>query len=241
MTVKHPIILVLIALTTLCISPVQAREQKFPSWMDDAKLNAERISNTAFGTFNTPIDPETGQIAIDRSQKHKFFKKPKLPDFKKFREKALKAKFENKASGTQSINSKIDFSLKNLSSLKKSESQLDEQIRRAASDIFKQTLNLQKHNLSNKIKALEEIKSLLNTAKVDDPSDLKSSEMRQRISQLSSFIFNLQKVDSKKLTSPTAITKQKVNTISGNIPTRFYRPKPFRSFYKEAKEKKKNE
>lgn len=238
-TVKEIVLFLLI----LCFFPITiaAAGQKFPSWMDEAKFQTGHMDSSKSEGFYEPIDPETGKPTSTNPRNNKLFNKPKLPDFKKFREKAMKAKIEKKATGTMNLDSNIDLSITNLSGLKASEGQLDEQIRRAASDVFKNTLMIQKQNLTNKIKALEEIKSLLSGEKVDDPSDVKSAEVKNRIGQLSSYIFNLQKSPSNSLIAPKPLSTEKKAATPSSIPRRFYRPKPFKSFYKEAKEEQNND
>lgn len=228
-----------ILLTFLLTTCVYAKEPTFPKWMDEVNFNTNNNNKINFNEPSSPIDPETGKPSPIKSNENRFFRKPRLPDFKKLRQKALKAKMEKNSSGTTQINPRINLSIKNLSNLKKSEQSLDEQLRRAASDILKRTLISQKNKLSNKIKALEEIKSILARQNAKSISEIKSPRIMNRINQLSSFIFNIMKPHKKTLEVPKPITIETNQGFSHSIPKRFYRPKPFKSFYLESKEKEK--
>jgi len=207
--------------------------------MDEVNFESSSDNRIEFNEPSNPIDPKTGKSSSIKRDKNKFFSKPKLPDFTKLRQKALKAKIEKNSSGTIDLNHNINFSIKNLSNLKISEQSLDEQIRRAASDILKNTLLTQKHNLTNKIKALEEIKDLLAKQNAKDVNEVKSPQVTDRINQLSSFIFNVMKPQKNTLEVPKPISIETNEGFSHSIPKRFYKPKPFKSFYQESKEKEK--
>ncbi len=103
-----------------------AQTSKFPAWMDEVDFSAPAQSDKAgFNSPQGPVDPSTGQATSIESSKSSVFNKPKLPDFSKLREKAIKSELEKKASDSNQLEQSYSVSLKNLEQLQTSKQKLD--------------------------------------------------------------------------------------------------------------------
>lgn len=103
-----------------------AQTSKFPAWMDEVDFSAPAPGEKAgFNSPQGPVDPSTGQATTIESSKSSVFNKPKLPDFSKLREKAIKSELEKKASDSNQLEQSYSVSLKNLEQLQTSKQKLD--------------------------------------------------------------------------------------------------------------------
>lgn len=103
-----------------------AQTSKFPAWMDEVDFSEPAQSGrTGFNSPQGPVDPTTGQATTIESSKSSVFNKPKLPDFSKLREKAIKSELEKKANDSNQLEQSYSVSLKNMEHLEASRKKLD--------------------------------------------------------------------------------------------------------------------
>lgn len=232
-------------------SNVILAQQKFPAWMDEVDTKPANIQG--FNEPSSPIDPTTGQPAEERVRRKGF--KPDLPDFKKMREKAIKAEMEKKNNDANSLEKSYSISVQNLEQLNSSKARLEQLL--AANPGSNERLQLLDglKDIENKIKLSEELLALINC-------DNASGTPKQAIASLTANQFDRAMALQKQLFSNKPMTAGKIarpNPPSGleDIDTvkknsaendaeiearaaqkrhRPYRPGRIKSFYLESKE-----
>lgn len=198
----------------------------FPAWMDEVDFSRSAAETSPpIG----PTDPETGRVAeFERSSKQNY--RPKLPDFSKLREKAIKATIERKASDSLSLQNTISFSEQNREKLQQSRDQLIQLLQTITDPIEKHKLTEEKNLIEQKLDAAARLLELINNEK---------GNISENISQLSESDFNQAlKLQQLIFARPASMSKEKPKEKSAKPPQRnFHKPGKFKSFYLEEKEK----
>lgn len=206
----------------------------FPAWMDEVEFKSSSSSQFQLNAPMAPIDPETGAAApLESSKTSQKFKKPKLPDFSKLREKAIKSTTEKKASDTLSLQHTIEFSEKNRDRLVKNRDDLQDLLKTITDPGEKERLSEEKDLLDKKINAAARLLQLINSGKgnlAGQLSQLSESDFNQAM-QLQQMIFG--RPSQQKFARPTTKPQKKQE------PSRqFYKPTSrFKSFFLESKQK----
>jgi uncharacterized phage infection (PIP) family protein YhgE len=211
-----------------------AYAEDFPAWMDEVEFKSSSSSEFQLNGPMAPIDPETGSAAtIESSKTSQKFNKPKLPDFSKLREKAIKSTTEKRASDTLSLQHSIEFSAKNRDRLVKNRDDLQNLLKTITDPVEKERLSEEKELLDKKINAAAQLLQLINSEKgnlAGQLSQLSESDFNQAM-QLQQLIFG--RPSQQKFVPP------KARTIKKQEPARqFYKPTSrFKSFFIESKQK----
>ncbi len=210
--------------------PWPARAGDFPAWMDEVEFKPVQKE---LAQPQAPLDPETGQAAGLESGRGRF--RPKLPDFSKLREKAIKATSEKKASDTANLSNTIGFSEENRQKLEKSRTDLEELLKTITDPGEKERLTSEKVALDRRIEAASQLLQLIGNHKSDVASAISqlSEEDFAKALELQKLIFG--RPSDQKKTGEARSAK--------NDPSRqFYRPtSKFKSFYTESKKKAEEE
>ncbi|HNW09953.1 MAG TPA: hypothetical protein PKI71_01180, partial [Candidatus Rifleibacterium sp.] len=152
--------LYLTAFLLLSAGQIFADPQKFPSWMEEVELRKPAAQNS-FNEPTAPIDPATGQPSTNSKGPGAAFGKPKLPDFSKLREKAIKAEFEKRAAAEGELENSYSASVKNIDQLKSEKSRLETLLAAGPGDNERQQLLAGIGGLAQKIALSEELIKLL--------------------------------------------------------------------------------
>jgi len=229
-------------------------QQKFPAWMDEVESGSK--AKQGFNEPSMPIDPTTGQPAEERVRRKGF--KPELPDFKKMREKAIKAEMEKKNSDGDTLDKSYNVSVSNLEQLNKNKAMLEELLANNPEPNQRLQVLDGLKDIENKIKLSLELLALIK-------GDNASSTPRQAIASLTASQFDramaLQKqlfsskpMTAGKITGPTppagwtgsdtaklneAENDDDVEAKAARLRNRPYRPGRIKSFYLESKEAQK--
>lgn len=198
----------------------------FPAWMDEVEFKS---GQKELATPQAPLDPETGQAANFESRKGSY--RPKLPDFSKLREKAIKATSEKKASDTASLSNTISFSEENRQKLEKSRTDLEDLLKTITDPGEKERLTSEKMALDRRIEAASQLLQLIGNQKND---------IAAAVSQLSEEDF-AKALELQKLIFGRPSEQKKpagARPVKTDPARQFYRPtSKFKSFYTESKEK----
>lgn len=235
-----------VALAIVCLflflCPLSGQQNKFPDWMDEVEFKSNAKTSQEF-QFNGPIDPETGRESTLGGSSKGIFKKPKLPDFSKLREKALKAKLAQREADAPMFKDTISFSEKNQPKLQESSDQLRDLLKTITDPIEKKKVANEKDQLDNKLGAMAKLYQLIG----NNPANLKNSlanltdaDYKQAL-DLKKMIFG--KPSDFKETSPAKHDsgEKKIKPLKSSKKERFYRPKKLKSFYQESRDKKLSE
>lgn len=229
---KHKTFLTLASLFFVAGNMVVAED--FPAWMDEVEFKSSSSSQFQLNDPVAPVDPETGAAApLESSKTSQRFKKPKLPDFSKLREKAIKSTTEKKASDTLSLQHTIEFSEKNRDRLVKNRDDLQSLLKTITDPVEKERLSEEKALLDKKINAAAQLLQLINSGKgslAGQLSQLSESDFNQAM-QLQQLIFG--RPSQQKFVPPNNVKAKKQE------PSRqFYKPTSrFKSFFIESKQK----
>ncbi len=229
---KHKTILTLAGLFFVAGNMVAAED--FPAWMDEVEFKSSSSSQFQLNDPMAPVDPETGAAApLESSKTSQRFKKPKLPDFSKLREKAIKSTTEKKASDTLSLQHTIEFSEKNRDRLVKNRDDLQSLLKTITDPVEKESLSEEKELLDKKINAAAQLLELINSGKgnlAGQLSQLSESDFNQAM-QLQQMIFGRP--------SQQKFVPQNNGKAKKQEPSRqFYKPTSrFKSFFIESKQK----
>lgn len=250
-------------LTTIC--PIHAEQDSeivpdlpnsnFPDWM-----NEETDPKPAAQGLNPPIDPEStapaephspsdpdpdSQIrppsAPESSGRFQFkWKKPVMPDFSRFREKAKKIAYDKKP-GSASSSEELSFESFNDEWAQNRLQEIDKILPSISDRAARIALERERETLSRKIAAAEELNSIIasvsdGTASSADISAIDSAKQR-RINDLRRILFEK---PAESLITPTDSTPVRGNaTGTYGIPERFYRPARRKSLFEESREERK--
>ncbi len=227
-----------------------AEPQKFPSWMDEVELR-KPAANAGFNEPAAPVDPATGQPSTSSKGPGSAFGKPKLPDFSKMREKAIKAEFEKRAAAEGELENSYSASVKNIDQLKNEKGRLETLLSAGPGDNERQQLLAGIGGLAQKIALSEELIKLLSQggeANAKVPVASLSSAQFDRAIEIKKLLFP----DSHKATpvsvpvpakaatnaepEPQAVDHDREPTEEELIRARQYKPGRIKSFYKEMKQ-----
>ncbi len=222
-------------------------QQKFPDWMDEVKFDS--TSRQGFNEPTMPIDPSTGKAA-EQSAARKGIR-PELPDFSKMREKAIKMEMERKKKDADSLEESYSLSLQNLDQLKAGKGRLESLL--AANPGENERLQLLEglKDIEDKIRASEELLSLIGNASATPGQAIASLTADQfaRAVKLQKQLFSEKspKSDSKPPQPPnraaeltkTEETDEEIEARAAKLRHRPYRPGRIKSFYRESKEAQK--
>jgi len=242
--------LYLTAFLLLSAGQIFADPQKFPSWMEEVELRKPAAQNS-FNEPTAPVDPATGQPSTSSKGPGAAFGKPKLPDFSKLREKAIKAEFEKRAAAEGELENSYSASVKNIDQLKSEKSRLETLLAAGPGDNERQQLLAGIGGLAQKIALSEELIKLLSqsgdpNAKI--PVASLSSAQFDRAIEIKKLLFpGSHKAAPLPFKAPTKATKavesepQAVDhdrepTEEELIKARQYKPGRIKSFYKEMKQ-----
>jgi len=208
-------------------------------------------AQNSFNEPTAPIDPATGQPSTNSKGPGAAFGKPKLPDFSKLREKAIKAEFEKRAAAEGELENSYSASVKNIDQLKSEKSRLETLLAAGPGDNERQQLLAGIGGLAQKIALSEELIKLLSqsgdpNAKI--PVASLSSAQFDRAIEIKKLLFpGSHKAAPLPFKAPTKATKavesepQAVDhdrepTEEELIKARQYKPGRIKSFYKEMKQ-----
>jgi len=242
--------LYLTAFLLLSAGQIFADPQKFPSWMEEVELRKPAAQNS-FNEPTAPIDPATGQPSTNSKGPGAAFGKPKLPDFSKLREKAIKAEFEKRAAAEGELENSYSASVKNIDQLKSEKSRLETLLAAGPGDNERQQLLAGIGGLAQKIALSEELIKLLSqsgdpNAKI--PVASLSSAQFDRAIEIKKLLFpGSHKAAPLPFKAPTKATKaveSEPQAVDHNrepteeelIKARQYKPGRIKSFYKEMKQ-----
>ena len=223
------------------ILSAETDKNPFPEWMENVgfKRETKHISFEEANGPKAPIDPETGRPSTITKTSSNFFRKPKLPDFTEMRKKAMKASIETNASSTNSLDEKINISVVNLERYKRSAAKFKKQLETAIDPRFIKRLESELERSERKIAIIEELQKLISSntssgtielSKLSPQDQRKAKILQSQLISLNSPKLQPGKFDSKPTTENKKVKKKKVK-----IPSRFYRPGGYKSFYKESK------
>ncbi len=243
--------LYLTAFLLLSAGQILADPPKFPSWMEEVELRKPAAQN-GFNEPAAPVDPATGQPSTSSKGPGSAFGKPKLPDFSKLREKAIKAEFEKRAAAEGELENSYSASVKNIDQLKTEKSRLETLLAAGPGDNERQQLLAGIGGLAQKIALSEELIKLLSqggepNAKI--PVASLSSAQFDRAIEIKKLLFP----GSNKATpvtvpvmtrtntapEPQAVDHEHEPTEEELIRARQYKPGRIKSFYKEMKQAEK--
>ena len=242
--------LYLTAFLLLFAGQILADPPKFPSWMEEVELR-KQSTEAGFNEPTAPVDPATGQPSTNSRGPGSAFGKPKLPDFSKLREKAIKAEFEKRAAAEGELENSYSASVKNIDQLKSEKSRLETLLAAGPGDNERQQLLAGIGGLAQKIALSEELIKLLSqgsdpNAKI--PVASLSSAQFDRAIEIKKLLFpGSHKAAPLPFKAPTKATKavesepQAVDhdrepTEEELIKARQYKPGRIKSFYKEMKQ-----
>jgi len=227
-------------------------QQKFPTWMDEVQFE-RKTPGSGFSEPTAPLDPATGQLSEGSSGGGRGFK-PKLPDFSKMREKALKAEFEKRAAAEGELEDSYSASIKNLETLKEKKSRLETLLSANPGENERHQLLSAIAELSQKLALSEEFVNLLNNRKPGVSEEKTQSESLtpaqfNRVIELQQLLFPGYKKKnasnqpaSKPKPENTGEPKPQTEIDFDREPTdeelakaREYRPGQIKSFYHELK------
>ena len=244
-----------LAFVLLCFaadSPAPA-QQKFPDWMDEVETRP--ANKQTFNEPDLPIDPATGQPAAERARRKGF--KPELPDFKKMREKAIKAEMEKKSNDANSLEKSYSMSVNNLEQLNKNKTELEQLLAANPGDNARLQLLDGLKDIENKIKLSLELLALIdgNNASGSPKQTIASLTANQfdRALALQKQLFSNKPMTAGAITGPTppadpsgyASTPDSIEddteleARAAKNRLRPYRPGRIKSFYLESKEAQK--
>lgn len=242
--------LYLTAFLLLFAGQTLADPPKFPSWMEEVELRKPGASN-GFNEPAAPVDPATGQPSTSSRGPGSAFGKPKLPDFSKLREKAIKAEFEKRAAAEGELENSYSASVKNIDQLKSEKSQLETLLSASPGDKERQQLLAGIGGLAQKIALSEELIRLLSqggepNAKI--PVASLSSAQFDRAIEIKKLLFPGShkaaalpaaapiKAITATESQPQAVDHDREPTEEELIRARQYKPGRIKSFYKEMKQ-----
>ena len=242
--------LYLTAFLLLSAGQIFADPQKFPSWMEEVELRKPAAQNS-FNEPTAPVDPATGQPSTSSKGPGAAFGKPKLPDFSKLREKAIKAEFEKRAAAEGELENSYSASVKNIDQLKSEKSRLETLLAAGPGDNERQQLLAGIGGLAQKIALSEELIKLLGqggdpNAKI--PVASLSSAQFDRAIEIKKLLFPGShktaplpfKSPAKSATAvesePQTVDHDREPTEEELIRARQYKPGRIKSFYKEMKQ-----
>jgi len=219
-------------------------QQKFPDWMDEVKFDSN--SRQGINEPVMPIDPATGKAAENRPQRAGF--KPELPDFSKMREKAIKMEIERKQKDAGSLEESYSLSLKNLDQLKAGKDRLELLLEAKPGDNERLQLLSGLKDIEDKIRASEELLSLIGNASATpgqaiasltaDQFDRAVKLQRQLFPDKSDIKTPMPPARAAALT-PAPETDEEIEARAAKMRHRPYRPGRIKSFYRESKEAQK--
>ncbi len=242
--------LYLTAFLLLFAGQTLAEPPKFPSWMEEVELR-KPVAENGFNEPTAPVDPATGQPSASSRGPGATFGKPKLPDFSKLREKAIKAEFEKRAAAEGELENSYSASVKNIDQLKSEKGRLETLLSANPGDNEKQQLLAGIGGLAQKIALSEELIRLLSqggepNAKI--PVASLSSAQFDRAIEIKKLLFpGSHKPAAPPVTAPAktaatiesepqAIDHDREPTEEELIRARQYKPGRIKSFYKEMKQ-----
>lgn len=230
----------------------QGQPQKFPEWMDEVTFSGSNSTDkTGFNEPVAPIDPATGAPSSEKDRKNSPFGKPNLPDFKKMREKAVKAEMEQKAKENNALESSFNASLKNKDSLLKTKAQLESLLAADPPQTEKNTLLQALGETENKIRLIAELGELLKSgdeealgqtiASLTPEKFKKAMEIRQQL-------FPGKPAEAGKIREPASLfaeqdakqnSKKHIPIEEEFTPRKKYRPGQIKSIYIESRNARK--
>lgn len=185
-------------------------QQKFPDWMDEVELKSDSAKQ-GFNEPEAPIDPSTGQPSPGSRPPGSIFGKPKLPDFSKMREKAIKTELERRAAAEGDLEGSYSASINNIDSLKAEKAKLETLLAASPGQNEKQQLLAGIGELAKKLALSEEFIKLL---------DQNSSGTRQTpVASMTAAQFN-RAIELQSLLFPgkPRLTSGKSNKIENQSP-----------------------
>lgn len=237
-----------------CLYGNASAQQKFPAWMDEVEPEGANSKETqGFNEPMAPVDPSTGQQSGLNRPAGSVLGKPRLPDFSKMREKALKAELERRASATGELKESYNASLTNLDQLKKSRNQLETLLSANPGENGRHQLLKGLGDLDQKIALSEEFLKLLGgpsaQAGVAPAVASLTSSQFDRVKQIQQLLFPQLKSTVSSPVQPAAAEKASPAPFAARTeqseeaePTeeelrraRTYRPGRIKSFFIESK------
>lgn len=243
----------LILFVTLIFSSAQAQQQKFPDWMDKVDFSTDKDSGQSPEPL-PPIDPSTGQPSGSPEKTFKFGK-PKLPDFSKLREKAIKAELEKKANEDNQLEQVLSGSIKNTELLQKHKNDLETLLKTAADENERHLILKAIGETEQKIKLCNELSGIIGdnsaasqsqnlVASLTPEQYRRAAEIKQQLFPGSSKTFSINQPASL---FPQYIPPKKPQNDKTEDDEEEYQPKPrdyrpgrIKSIYLESKQQKKN-
>ncbi len=245
-------IALLIGMVSVMPMSLQGQQQKFPAWMDEVDFSSSSSSERAgFNEPRAPIDPSTGAPVPEKDKKNSPFGKPKLPDFKKMREKAMKAEIEQKAKESNILEQSFNASLKNKDALLATKSQLESLLAANPQQSQKNTLMQALGETESKIKLIAELSKLLESgddeavrstiASLTPENFKKAMEIRQQL-------FPGKPAGASDIRQPASLfaeqdaqnnSKKHIPIDEDLTPQKKYRPGQIKSFYLESRKARK--
>lgn len=226
-------------------------QQQFPTWMNEVQFERKN-SNMSFSEPTAPVDPATGQSANNTSKVGRGFK-PKLPDFSKMREKAIKAEFEKRAAAEGELENSYSASIKNLGALKQDKSRLETLLAANPGENERHQLQAAIGELTRKLALSEEFIELLNKKEPgttgSQTASLTPAQFGRAI-ELQQLLFPGSRkknagsppaqparpaANASKTAQPTEFDYDREPTDEELAKAREYRPGKIKSFYHELK------
>ena len=257
--IKNAIIILFFAASAVCCFG----QQKFPAWMDEVDMKSDS-NRQGFNEPEAPIDPSTGQPSAGSRPPGSVFGKPRLPDFSKMREMALKTELERRAAAEGDLEGSFSASISNIEALKTEKAKLESLLAASPGQNEKQQLLAGIGELAKKLALSEEFVKLLDqnsTGSRQTPVASLTSTQFDRAIELQNLLFpgksrqkagNTGTIESQAPQKSTASSTEQVSApaqmaASGSAKTdaetdtedeprlKPYRPGQIKSFYLESK------
>jgi len=246
----YRLILIFCSIIISADSAVYAQQISFPGWMDKVDFSADK-SNKQSPEPAAPIDPSTGKPS-EMPERSKKFGKPKLPDFSKLREKAIKAELERKTTEDNQLEQTLSGSFKNAGLLKKYKADLEALLTGAAGESERHRLLKAIGETEEKIKLCNELSNLLAdnnpiarnnlVASLTPDQYRRASEIRKKLFPAASGTFSIRPPASlfPEYKAPAAKTEESQDDEEYLPKPREYKPGRIKSIYRESKQQKKS-
>lgn len=233
-------------------SAAYAQGNSFPEWMDKVNFSPDPAMQQSPEPA-PPIDPSTGQPS-DLPEKSKKFGKPKLPDFSKLREKAIKSELERKAQDDNQLEQTLSGSIKNAELLKKHKTDLEALLATAAGESDRHQLLKAIGETDEKIRLCAELTGIISDKNATESRNLvasltpdqyrRASEIRKKLFPAASGTFTISEPTSlfPQYKAPVAKDDTKKNEDEEEfLPRpRTYKPGGIKSIYLESKQQQKS-
>ncbi len=245
------IFLALLFFITQNLSFAHAQQQKFPEWMDKVDFSTDKSIQQSPEPA-PPVDPSTGQPSASPEKTLKFGK-PKLPDFSRLREKAIKAEFERKTKEDNQLEQVLSGSIRNTELLQKHKNDLEALLKTAADEKERHMILKAIGETEQKIRLCNELSDIIAennpasqstnlVASLTPEQYRRAADIKQQLFPVGSGTFSISQPASlfPQYIPPKKTQKDNPEDEEYQPKPRDYRPGRIKSIYLESRQQKKN-